>query len=139
MKTSHTFEKRFRFAVLILATLFTVVAARSEVLTSFWRTALSDQNLEGWRFARNPAGPLEEMAKYSDLTIVESRSPSGRRNLQRGVLDGDGVLRTDGPSLSSNGAVNTPSGLADGPKRYLIASYTMPLDSQEVVWMDGSQ
>jgi len=135
----HRVRKYLRFAVLIFATLFAATGARSEVLTSFWRAALSDQNPQGWRLAWNPNGPLEEAAKYSDLTIVESENSRGRRMIQRGVLDGDGALRTDAPSLSSNGAVNTPSGSADEPKRYLIASYTMPRDSLGLVWMnDGN-
>jgi len=139
MRPLYRFRKLFRLAFLISATLFTIVGARSEVLTSFWRAAISDQNPQGWSFAWNPDGPLDEMAKYSDLTVVKTQKPGERLEMRRGVLDGDGTLRKDAPSLSSNGAVNTPSGAADGPKKYLIASYTMPRDSQGVVWInDGN-
>jgi beta-glucosidase len=135
----HRFRNCFRLAVLISAALFTVVGARSEVLTSFWQAALSDQKLEGWRFAWNPAGPLEQVEGYSDLVMVESTTALGRRHIQRGVLDGDGALRADAPSLSSHGQVSTPSSPADGPKRYLIASYTMTRDSRGAVWInDGN-
>jgi len=120
-----------------LAALFAVVEARSEVLTSFWRAALSDQNPEGWRFAWNPDAPLDEVAKYSDLTVVKTQNPGERLEMRRGVLDGDGALRADAPSLSSNGVMAVPRGPADEPKRYLIASYTLPRDSRGSVWINN--
>lgn len=132
-------RKYFRFSILISAALLSAVGARSEILTSFWRTALSDQNQEGWRFAWNPNGPMEEVAKYDDLAIVKSQPADGRRQLQRGMLDGAGALRADAPTLSTNGAVEVPRGLPGESKRYLIASYTMPRDSHGVIWLnDGN-
>jgi lysophospholipase L1-like esterase len=89
--------------------------------------------------AWNPDGPLEDTAKYSDLTAVKSKKPGERRVMQRGVLDGNGAFRDDAPTLSSNGVGHVPESPADGQKRYLIASYTMPRDSNGVVWMnDGN-
>lgn len=124
---------------MILASLLALTGVRSEVLTSFGRAALSDQKLEGWRFSWNPTGPLEQMAEADDLTIVTSQTTRGRRIIRRGVLAEDGVLRTDAPSVTAYGVVSTPSGLADGPKRHLIASYSMPRDSRGSVWInDGN-
>jgi hypothetical protein len=116
-----------------------VAEARSEVIASFWQMAISEKPPEGWRVAWNPDGPLEQVAKYSDLTAVNSKKPGERRVMQRGALDGNGALRDDAPNLSSNGVAQVPKSPANGTKRYLIASYTMPRDSLGSVWInDGN-
>jgi lysophospholipase L1-like esterase len=110
------------------------------VIASFWQMANSEKAPEGWRVAWNPDGPLEQSAKYSDLTALRCKMPNSRRvTLQRGVLDGNGALREDTPVLNSNGMAVIPKSPADRPKRYLIASYTMPRDSLGLVWInDGN-
>jgi len=139
MNPLQRLQKFSRFAVLVLAALFVVAEARSEVIASFWQMAISEKPPEGWRVAWNPDGPLEQVAKYSDLTAVKSKKPGERRVMQRGALDGNGALRNDAPNLSSNGVAQVPKSPANGTKRYLIASYTMPRDSSGLVWVnDGT-
>lgn len=128
-----------RFCVLLLAASLVTAEARSEVIASFWQMAISEKPPEGWRVSWNPDGPLEQPEKYSDLTAVNSKKPGERRVMQRGALDGNGALRDDAPNLSSNGVVQVPKSPANGTKRYLIASYTMPRDSLGSVWInDGN-
>jgi lysophospholipase L1-like esterase len=139
MNPLQRLQKFSRFSVLFLAALFVVAEARSEVIASFWQMAISEKPPEGWRVAWNPDGPLEQVAKYSDLTAVNSKKPGERRVMQRGALDGNGALRDDAPNLSSNGVAQVPKSPANGTKRYLIASYTMPRDSLGSVWInDGN-
>jgi len=139
MKPLQSLRKYSCFAVLLLAAPLMTTEARCEVIASFWQMAITDNAPEGWRVAWNPDGPLEDTAKYSNLTAVNSKKPGQRRVMQRGVLDGNGAFRDDAPTLSSNGVGHVPESPVDGQKRYLIASYTMPRDSSGVVWMnDGN-
>ena len=126
--------------MLFLSTLLVTTKAKSEVIASFWQMAYSEKPTEGWRAAWNPDAPLEQSAKYSDLTALRSRVPNSRRlTLQRGVLDDNGALREDAPLLTSNGMAVMPKSPPGGPKRYLIATYTMPMDSRGLVWVnDGN-
>ena len=139
MNPLQRFQKYSRFAVLLLTAALVNTEAHCEVIASFWQMAITDNAPEGWRVAWNPDGPLEDMAKYSDLSAVKSKKPGERRVMQRGVLDGNGAFRDDAPTLSSNGVGHVPESPADGQKRYLIASYTMPRDSVGSVWInDGN-
>jgi lysophospholipase L1-like esterase len=139
MNPLQRFQKYSRFAVLLLTAALVNTEAHCEVIASFWQMAITDNAPEGWRVAWNPDGPLEDMAKYSDLSAVKSKKPGERRVMQRGVLDGNGTFRDDAPNLSSNGVAHVPENPADGQKRYLIASYTMPRDSVGSVWInDGN-
>ena len=129
MNPLQRFQKYSRFAVLLLTAALVNTEAHCEVIASFWQMAITDNAPEGWRVAWNPDGPLEDMAKYSDLSAVKSKKPGERRVMQRGVLDGNGAFRDDA----------VPESPADGQKRYLIASYTMPRDSVGSVWInDGN-
>ena len=140
MNPLQRLQKYSRFSVLLLAASLVTAEARAEVIASFWQMAMSEKPPEGWRVAWNPDGPLEQAAEYSDLTAMRGKMPgSSRTTLQRGVLDGKGGLREDTPILTSNGVAKVPESPADGPKRYLIASYTMPRDSSGLVWVnDGN-
>lgn len=132
-------QKYSRFSVLLLVAALVNTEARGEVFASFWQMAITEKAPEGWRVAWNPDGPLEDTAKYSNLTAVNSKKPGERRVMQRGVLDGNGAFRDDAPILSSNGVAHVPESSADGQKRYLIASYAMPRDSLGSVWInDGN-
>jgi hypothetical protein len=134
MNPLQRLQKFSRFSVLILAASLVTAEARAEVIASFWQMAISEKPPEGWRVSWNPDGPLEQSAKYSDLPAMRGKMPgSSRTTLQRGVLDGKGGLREDTPILTSNGVAKVPESPADGPKRYLIASYTMPRDSSGLV------
>jgi hypothetical protein len=92
MNPLQRFQKYSRFAVLLLTATLVNTEARCEVIASFWQMAITDNAPEGWRVAWNPAGPLEDTAKYSDLTAVKSKKPGERRVMQRGVLDGNGTF-----------------------------------------------
>ena len=139
MNPLQEFQKYSRFAVLLLATALVNTEAQCEVIASFWQMAITEKPPEGWKVTWNPDSSLEDTAKYSELIAVKSKKPGERRVMQRGVLDGNGTFRDDAPNLSSNGVAQVPKSRADGTKRYLIASYTMPRDSLGSVWInDGN-
>jgi len=123
--------------LLVLALFFAgAFALEAKMLVVFGEATETRDPAEGWRFQWNPTGAIGDPANYKDLEPLVAADQRGVNLQGRGVLDDQGGLSADAPSISRFGNVSAIRNNDETP-RYAIVSYTLPAASEGDVWVQN--